>query len=79
MKKFSRMPKSESGGGGGGAGALGAGSAGNFTSGGVTLGRCFTIGRHQVTVEELVAEGNLLSHLTTQDHCCGLFPVITFI
>lgn len=52
------MPKSESGGGGGG---VGAGSSGNFASGGVTVGRCFAIGRHQVTVEELVAEGNLIT------------------
>lgn len=69
MKKFSRMPKSESGGGGGGgAGALGAGSAGNFTSGGVTLGRCFTIGRHQVTVEELVAEGGFSTVFLVRTH-----------
>ncbi|KAM4578364.1 BMP-2-inducible protein kinase [Fundulus diaphanus] len=49
MKKFSRMPKSESG---GLAGASGAGS-------GVSsyFGKVFAVGRYQVTVEELVAEG----------------------
>ncbi|XP_044160859.1 BMP-2-inducible protein kinase isoform X1 [Bufo gargarizans] len=55
MKKFSRMPKSESGGGGGP--SLGTGASGNVITGGVTVGRGFTVGRHQVTVEELLAEG----------------------
>lgn len=54
MKKFSRMPKSESGGLGGGSGS-GSGSGGsNF------IGRVFAIGRYQVTVDELIAEGTLL-------------------
>ncbi|XP_062308041.1 BMP-2-inducible protein kinase [Osmerus eperlanus] len=49
MKKFSRMPKSESGGLGGGAGS----------SSGVSnyFGKVFAVGRYQVTVEELIAEG----------------------
>ncbi|KAM7018805.1 LOW QUALITY PROTEIN: BMP-2-inducible protein kinase [Tautogolabrus adspersus] len=49
MKKFSRMPKSESGGLGGQSGS----------SCGVSsyLGKVFSVGRYQVTVEELVAEG----------------------
>ncbi|KAM9777198.1 BMP-2-inducible protein kinase [Neosynchiropus ocellatus] len=47
MKKFSRMPKSESGG-------LGAGSG---SGSGSYLGKVFAVGRYQVTVEELVAEG----------------------
>ncbi|XP_018421075.1 PREDICTED: BMP-2-inducible protein kinase [Nanorana parkeri] len=71
MKKFSRMPRSESGGGGGGgggAGGLGAGSSGSFASGGVTVGRCFTIGRHQVTVEELVAEGGFSTVFLVRTH-----------
>lgn len=52
MKKFSRMPKSESGGLGGGSGS-GSGSGGsNF------IGKVFAIGRYQVTVDELIAEGN---------------------
>ncbi|XP_069598822.1 BMP-2-inducible protein kinase [Ranitomeya imitator] len=61
MKKFSRMPKSESGGGGGP--SLGTGS-----SGGVTVGRGFTVGRHQVTVEELVAEGGFSTVFLVRTH-----------
>nr|XP_004555737.2 BMP-2-inducible protein kinase [Maylandia zebra] len=51
MKKFSRMPKSESGG-------LG-GASGSSSSSGVSsyFGKVFSVGRYQVTVEELVAEG----------------------
>ncbi|XP_036000229.1 BMP-2-inducible protein kinase [Fundulus heteroclitus] len=49
MKKFSRMPKSESG---GLAGASGTGSG--LSS---YFGKVFAVGRYQVTVEELVAEG----------------------
>ncbi|KAM4745914.1 BMP-2-inducible protein kinase [Anableps anableps] len=51
MKKFSRMPKSESGG-------LG-GASGTSSSSGVSsyFGKLFAVGRYQVTVEELVAEG----------------------
>ncbi|XP_053277362.1 BMP-2-inducible protein kinase [Pleuronectes platessa] len=48
MKKFSRMPKSESGGLGG------SGSSSGVSS---YLGKVFAVGRYQVTVEELVAEG----------------------
>ncbi|XP_074526019.1 BMP-2-inducible protein kinase [Halichoeres trimaculatus] len=51
MKKFSRMPKSESGGLGG---ASGSGSSSGVSS---FLGKVFAVGRYQVTVEELVAEG----------------------
>ncbi|XP_017286331.1 BMP-2-inducible protein kinase isoform X2 [Kryptolebias marmoratus] len=51
MKKFSRMPKSESGGLGG---ASGAGSSSGVSS---YYGKVFAVGRYQVTVEELVAEG----------------------
>uniref|UniRef100_A0A673WQP3 non-specific serine/threonine protein kinase n=1 Tax=Salmo trutta TaxID=8032 RepID=A0A673WQP3_SALTR len=52
MKKFSRMPKSESGGPGGGSGT-------GSTSGAVSnyIGKVFAVGRYQVTVEELIAEG----------------------
>ncbi|XP_013998944.2 BMP-2-inducible protein kinase isoform X2 [Salmo salar] len=49
MKKFSRMPKSESGGLGGGSGS-GSGLSNYF-------GKVFAVGRFQVTVEELIAEG----------------------
>ncbi|XP_018614787.1 BMP-2-inducible protein kinase isoform X1 [Scleropages formosus] len=52
MKKFSRMPKSESGGGLGG--GSGSGSGSGMTS---YTGRVFSVGRYQVTVEELIAEG----------------------
>ncbi|XP_032879821.1 BMP-2-inducible protein kinase isoform X2 [Amblyraja radiata] len=57
MKKFSRISKPEgagyvgAGGGGGGGGGSSAGSAGNY------VGRVFSVGRYQVTVEELIAEG----------------------
>ncbi|XP_075717555.1 BMP-2-inducible protein kinase isoform X2 [Rhinoderma darwinii] len=64
MKKFSRMPKSESGGGP----SLGSGSSGNFVSGGVTVGRGFTVGHHQVTVEELVAEGGFSTVFLVRTH-----------
>ncbi|GAA6090066.1 BMP-2-inducible protein kinase isoform X1 [Tachysurus ichikawai] len=51
MKKFSRMPKSESGGlGGGSSSGSGCGGGSNF------IGKVFAIGRHQVTVDELIAE-----------------------
>ncbi|KAM7391088.1 hypothetical protein PAMP_021804 [Pampus punctatissimus] len=50
MKKFSRMPKSESGGLGG---ASGSGSSSGVSS---YLGKVFAVGRFQVTVEELIAE-----------------------
>ncbi|XP_062899603.1 BMP-2-inducible protein kinase [Mobula hypostoma] len=57
MKKFSRISKPEgagyvgAGGGGGGGGGGSAGSTGNY------VGRVFSVGRYQVTVEELIAEG----------------------
>lgn len=55
MRKFfdSRRELVSSGpGSGGGGGGTGSGHAGgNF------IGRAFTIGRHQVTVEEIIAEG----------------------
>lgn len=51
MKKFSRMPRSESGGLGG---VSGSGSGSGVSS---YLGKVFGVGRYQVTVEDLVAEG----------------------
>ncbi|XP_069025434.1 LOW QUALITY PROTEIN: BMP-2-inducible protein kinase [Embiotoca jacksoni] len=51
MKKFSRMPKSESGGLGGASGSGSGSGVGSY------LGKVFAVGRYQVTVEELVAEG----------------------
>lgn len=56
MKKFfdSRRELVSSGpGSGAGGGGAGSGSGGSF------IGRVFTIGRYQVTVEEIVAEGKL--------------------
>lgn len=51
MKKFSRMPKSESGG-------LGGGVVSGFGTGVANyVGKVFGVGRFQVTVEELIAEG----------------------
>ncbi|XP_068460536.1 BMP-2-inducible protein kinase isoform X2 [Clinocottus analis] len=50
MKKFSRMPKSESGGLGGGASGSSSGVSSYF-------GKVFAVGRYQVTVDELIAEG----------------------
>ncbi|CAN9512717.1 unnamed protein product [Ophioblennius macclurei] len=54
MKKFSRMPRSESGGLGLGGGGSGCGSGSGVHS---YLGKVFAVGRYQVTVEELIAEG----------------------
>ncbi|XP_072352322.1 BMP-2-inducible protein kinase isoform X1 [Scyliorhinus torazame] len=57
MKKFTRISKPEgagyvgAGGGGGGGGGSSMGSTSNY------LGRVFSVGRYQVTVEELLAEG----------------------
>ncbi|XP_036454282.1 LOW QUALITY PROTEIN: BMP-2-inducible protein kinase [Colossoma macropomum] len=51
MKKFSRMPKSESGGLGGSSGSGSGAGGSNF------IGKVFAIGRYQVTVDELIAEG----------------------
>ncbi|XP_071384190.1 BMP-2-inducible protein kinase [Centroberyx affinis] len=51
MKKFSRMPKSESGGLGGASGSGSSSGVSNY------FGKVFAVGRYQVTVEELIAEG----------------------
>lgn len=53
MKKFSRMPKSESGGLGGGSSSGGGTGVTNY------IGKVFAVGRYQVTVDELIAEGML--------------------
>ncbi|OCU00355.1 hypothetical protein XELAEV_18006129mg [Xenopus laevis] len=74
MTKFSRMPKSEGGSGGSGS-SLGAGSSGTSSIGGVNVGRCFCIGRYQVTVEELLAEGGFSTVFLVRTHggiCCAL-------
>ncbi|XP_067294528.1 BMP-2-inducible protein kinase isoform X2 [Pseudorasbora parva] len=60
MKKFSRMPKSESGGLGGGSGS-GTGSS-NY------IGKVFAVGRYQVTVEELIAEGGFSMVFLARTH-----------
>uniref|UniRef100_A0A667YUF9 non-specific serine/threonine protein kinase n=1 Tax=Myripristis murdjan TaxID=586833 RepID=A0A667YUF9_9TELE len=51
MKKFSRMPKSESGGLGGASGSSSGSGVSSY------FGKVFAVGRYQVTVEELIAEG----------------------
>lgn len=55
MRKFfdSRRELVSSGPGSGGGG----GSSGSSHAGGNFIGRAFTVGRHQVTVEEIIAEG----------------------
>ncbi|XP_051549396.1 BMP-2-inducible protein kinase-like isoform X3 [Myxocyprinus asiaticus] len=60
MKKFSRMPKSESGSLGGGS-ASGTGSS-NY------IGKVFAVGRYQVTVEELIAEGGFSMVFLARTH-----------
>ncbi|XP_062874013.1 BMP-2-inducible protein kinase isoform X2 [Trichomycterus rosablanca] len=65
MKKFSRMPRSESGGLGGGGGGSGAGSGGGVTN---YTGKVFSIGRYQVTVEELIAEGGFSMVFLARTH-----------
>lgn len=40
-----------------GPGSGGGGSSGSSHAGGNFIGRAFTVGRHQVTVEEIIAEG----------------------
>lgn len=55
MRKFfdSRRELVSSGPGSGGGG----GSSGSSHAGGNFIGKSFTVGRHQVTVEEIIAEG----------------------
>ncbi|XP_054845956.1 BMP-2-inducible protein kinase isoform X2 [Eublepharis macularius] len=76
MKKFSRMPKSDgtggssgSGGGGGGGGTAAAGG-GSVAAGGPAVGssRVFNVGRYQVTVEEVLAEGGFSTVLLVRTH-----------
>ncbi|XP_022520568.2 BMP-2-inducible protein kinase isoform X2 [Astyanax mexicanus] len=62
MKKFSRMPKSESGGLGGSSGS------GSGTGGSNFIGRVFAIGRYQVTVDELIAEGGFSMVFLARTH-----------
>ncbi|XP_073196573.1 BMP-2-inducible protein kinase isoform X2 [Lepidochelys kempii] len=67
MKKFSRMPKAEgSGGGGGGGGTTCAGSGG--AGGGGAAGRVLAVGRHQVTLEDLLAEGGFSTVFLVRTH-----------
>lgn len=60
MRKFfdSRRELVSSGpGSGGGGGGGGGSSSGSSHAGANFVGRGFTVGRHQVTVEEIIAEG----------------------
>ncbi|XP_013925195.1 PREDICTED: BMP-2-inducible protein kinase [Thamnophis sirtalis] len=80
MKKFSRMPKSDgSGGSPGGIGCGGAPAAGGGGGGGGIIGsvsgslavgssRVFAVGRFQVTVEEVLAEGGFSTVLLVRTH-----------
>lgn len=43
----------------------GAGGGGGGSGGGSFIGRVFTIGRYQVTIEEIVAEGELCGFVHT--------------
>lgn len=69
MRKFfdSRRELVSSGPGSGGGG----GSSGSSHAGGNFIGRAFTVGRHQVTVEEIIAEGE---NLVAQARWCHLSP-----
>ncbi|XP_036451532.1 AP2-associated protein kinase 1-like [Colossoma macropomum] len=66
MKKFfdSRRELVSSGPGSGGAG----GSGGSSGAGGNFIGRNFTVGRHQVTVEETLAEGGFAIVFLVRTH-----------
>ncbi|XP_074084661.1 BMP-2-inducible protein kinase isoform X2 [Macrotis lagotis] len=71
MKKFSRMPKSEGGGGGGGGGPGGPGGGGGLGAGAgaSSVGvRVFAVGRHQVTLEEQLAEGGFSTVFLVRTH-----------
>ncbi|XP_054248287.1 BMP-2-inducible protein kinase [Indicator indicator] len=62
MKKFSRMPKSD----GSGGGTACVGSGGGVS--GVALGKVVTVGRYQVTPEELLAEGGFSTVFLVRTH-----------
>ncbi|XP_077157199.1 BMP-2-inducible protein kinase isoform X2 [Paroedura picta] len=74
MKKFSRMPKSDGTGGSGGGGAGTAAAAGVGAGPGAAAGpavgssRVFAVGRYQVTVEEVLAEGGFSTVLLVRTH-----------
>ncbi|XP_024055684.2 BMP-2-inducible protein kinase [Terrapene carolina triunguis] len=63
MKKFSRMPKAE-GSGGGGTTCAGSGGAG----GAAAAGRVLVVGRYQVTLEDLLAEGGFSTVFLVRTH-----------
>lgn len=69
MKKFfdSRRELVSSGPGSGGGGGGSSSAGGNF------IGRVFTIGRHQVTVDETIAEGESLGVLSLSRSVRHLF------
>ncbi|XP_063166113.1 BMP-2-inducible protein kinase isoform X1 [Candoia aspera] len=69
MKKFSRMPKSDgTGGGNGGIGGAASAAAGGAGSLAVGSSRVFAVGRFQVTVEEVLAEGGFSTVLLVRTH-----------
>lgn len=67
MRKFfdSRRELVSSGPGSGGGGS----SSGSSHAGGNFIGRAFTVGRHQVTVEEIIAEGKNGLHRSDNSVC----------
>ena len=71
MRKFfdSRRELVSSGPGSGGGG----GSSGSSHAGGNFIGRAFTVGRHQVTVDEIIAEGERGLHRPDDAICFCLF------
>ena len=83
MRKFfdshSRRELVNSGPGSGGGG----GSSGSGHGGGNFIGRSFTIGRHQVTVEEIIAEGEkdelLSSRIHTTQTAAGLMSLVVLV
>lgn len=75
MRKFfdsrRELVNSGPGSGGGGVGSGFCHAGGNF------IGRGFTVGRHQVTVEEIIAEGEKEMHTHTPDVCLSSSAFIT--
>lgn len=74
MRKFfdSRRELVSSGPGSGGGGS----SSGSSHAGGNFIGRAFTVGRHQVTVEEIIAEGKKGLQRPDDAICLFVLPVL---
>lgn len=61
-----------------GPGSGGGGSSGSSHAGGNFIGRNFTVGRHQVTVEEIIAEGEKGLHRPNDAIYCNLYKCMRF-